>query len=227
MSFAKIHSFFLLIILLSPQLIAADAAKKVASRPPSAKAARQELEGTVHATRLPEYFSNYIALKKATAVDALLDELPFLIESRTPQPNDEGQWFRSATPLILAAAQGKTDLCTLLVQRGAYLEAEELLSGNSALNLAAMYGRSDGVRLLLQVGADPKHRAVRGLSPLGVAYWGLDHLCQEEGPGWTPAPPNDREVVIQLLTSAGSTPPKRRWKADIRPATQAVPPIAK
>ena len=105
---------------------------------------------------LDPLMSKLIFEKRAADVAALLDEAPWLIEARTPR--QQGGF----TPLLLAARVGDVEIINLLIRRGAYLEAENLWIGYTAINDAAYRGDPVVVKALLDAGADVNHRAAAG-----------------------------------------------------------------
>src|SRR5712691_4491580 len=58
------------------------------------------------------------------------------------------------TALMLAAAAGKPDAVTLLIEKGANVNARENVKGETALTFAAAYGRTDVVKVLTANKAD-------------------------------------------------------------------------
>jgi hypothetical protein len=132
-------------------------------------------------------------------VAALLDEAPWLIEARTPRHRG------GFTPLLVAARAGDVDILNLLIRRGAYIEAESLWIGYTAMNDAAYRGDADAVKALLDAGAEVNHRARRGLTAIGLYYYALDR-------GLSIATPQDGARTEQMLIAAGSIYPQYRLK---------------
>src|SRR6185369_15167389 len=58
------------------------------------------------------------------------------------------------TALMLAAAAGKPDAVTALLDKGANVNAKENVKGETALTFAAAYGRADVVKVLTTHKAD-------------------------------------------------------------------------
>lgn len=85
---------------------------------------------------------------------------------RGAQPNRAG-W----TPLHYAASGPEPKLLTLLLDRGAKIEARSP-NGTTALMMAARYGAQDGVAVLLARGADPRARNDLGLTAAEFARQG-------------------------------------------------------
>jgi ankyrin repeat protein len=68
------------------------------------------------------------------------------------EPN--GATTNGTTALMLAAAAGKADAVTLLIARGANVNAKENARAETALTFAAASGRADVIRVLTALGAD-------------------------------------------------------------------------
>jgi ankyrin repeat protein len=75
------------------------------------------------------------------------------------------------TALHYAATGGSLEVVQLLLDRYAYIDAESP-NGSTPLMMAALYGTSETVKLLLQAGADPTIRNALGLSALDFAQRG-------------------------------------------------------
>lgn len=118
-----------------------------------------------------------------------------------PQTKVEVRNATDESPLMLAALNGETALCQLLIRKGAdvnkpgwaplhyaatngHLEAMNLLleenayidaaspNGTTPLMMAAHYGTESAVKLLLEAGADPLLKNTQGLSALDFANRG-------------------------------------------------------
>jgi ankyrin repeat protein len=72
------------------------------------------------------------------------------------------------TPLHYAATAGRADIVKLLLDHYAYIDAESP-NLTTPLMMAAMYGNPATVSMLLDAGADPYLRNMRGLSALDFA----------------------------------------------------------
>jgi hypothetical protein len=72
------------------------------------------------------------------------------------------------TALHYAGSKGHTDMIRLLLDQQAYLDAESP-NRTTPLMMAARYGNSKTVKLLLEEGADPRIRNKQGLSALEFA----------------------------------------------------------
>jgi ankyrin repeat protein len=65
-------------------------------------------------------------------------------------------------PLMIVAHQGHIDAARLLLERGAVINAQHAISGNTALMGAASRGKAAMVRFLLDSGADAKAKNLEG-----------------------------------------------------------------
>ena len=148
---------------------------------------------------LDPLMSKLIHEGRGADVAALLDEAPWLIEARTPRQRG------GFTPLLVAARAGDVDILNLLLRRGAYLEAENLWIGYTAINDASYRGDPQVVEALLDAGADVNHRARRGLTALGLYYYALDR-------GLGTVTPQEGAQTEQMLKAAGSVYPQHRLK---------------
>ena len=70
------------------------------------------------------------------------------------------------TPLHLAAAVGNAPLVRLLLSAGASIDAVERILGETAVNIAAAYGRYDAMRELCEAGCDVNITDKHGVAPL-------------------------------------------------------------
>lgn len=71
-------------------------------------------------------------------------------------------------PLHYAATNGHVPVIRLLLDKNAYIDAASP-NGTTPLMMAAHYGSSDAVKLLLESGADPVLKNIQGLSALDFA----------------------------------------------------------
>jgi len=105
------------------------------------------------------------------AMEGDISRVEFLLGKGTsPNATDKSGY----TPLHYAARQGHHQICTLLVQYGANLNAQTKAGGATALHRAALAGHDKIVKELIRAGADPYlvdedgrtalHRAVEGKS---------------------------------------------------------------
>jgi ankyrin repeat protein len=84
----------------------------------------------------------------------------------------------SVAELLLAAETGRAPVATLLLTRGAEVDARSR-SGATPLHRSARYGRLDVARLLLEHGADLAARTSDGRTPLGEAlFWDRVELAE-------------------------------------------------
>lgn len=72
-----------------------------------------------------------------------------------------------ATPLIVAAMFGQTDLVRVLIDRGATLDLQNN-DGAGALHVAALFAHPESLTLLLEVGADAELTNNDGLTALDM-----------------------------------------------------------
>ena len=71
-------------------------------------------------------------------------------------------------PLHYAATNGHTEIMDLLLENHAYIDAESP-NGTTPLMMAAMYGSTAAVKLLLDAGADPTLRNQLGMTAIDFA----------------------------------------------------------
>ena len=121
------------------------------------------------------------------------------------------------TPFLLAADNGHTEVCELLLERGKVNIEEKTLSGDGALNLAVFKGRAKTVKMLMSKGAMVDTRNNSGFTLLlSAADEGHVDVCklllavnsnvEERMPStlYTPlhfAAINGNETIIELLLS--------------------------
>ena len=83
------------------------------------------------------------------------------------------------TPLHYAATTGHIDVMQLLLDEHAYIDAESP-NGTTPLMMAAHYGSREGVKFLLDAGADPAVKNQLGLTAAQFAKGaGRDDLARE------------------------------------------------
>ncbi|XP_046568869.1 serine/threonine-protein phosphatase 6 regulatory ankyrin repeat subunit C-like [Haliotis rubra] len=70
------------------------------------------------------------------------------------------------TPLMYALAAQKTDVAEILLKKDQDLVNDEDVDGYTALDLAAIDGNTEGIRLLVQYGANVNHRTFDGVTPI-------------------------------------------------------------
>ncbi len=131
-------------------------------------------------------------------------------------PIDAKQERSGWTALIAAIRAGKTDVATLLLERGANPNAAGL-TGYTPLMAATQQGNVALLRILLLRGANPNQATPKGLTPLMLA---AGH------PGGTQTEKNDLECV-KILLRGGADPEKKHTTgataltvAEARHATQ-------
>ena len=82
-------------------------------------------------------------------------------------PVDAREPAGGSTPLIVAALFGRTEAATLLIQKGAKMNARKD-DGATALHVAAFFCQPDTVQLLLDKGADVAAKNSAGATPLDL-----------------------------------------------------------
>src|ERR1700683_4237836 len=93
-------------------------------------------------------------------MSTLLERDPSLLESR----DDTGM-----TPLMVAARDGRSNVVTFLIEKGADIKATTRGGDYDALALAAKNGQKDVVALLLDKGADANRKDSDGDTPVALA----------------------------------------------------------
>jgi uncharacterized protein len=81
----------------------------------------------------------------------------------------DAKFVSGSTALYEAALKGDDQIVSLLVSRGADVNARETVSGTTPLYAAAAFGRAQTVAALLLWGADPNLFSAEGVSPRRVA----------------------------------------------------------
>lgn len=97
------------------------------------------------------------------------------------------------TPLHYAATNGHLGIMNLLLEHHAYLDAESP-NKTTPLMMAAFYGTSQAVKLLLEAGADPTLRNEQGLSAVDFAQRG-----------------NRPDAAAMIAESIRNRKPKGQW----------------
>ena len=85
--------------------------------------------------------------------------------------------FQGATPLLVAAQNGHTDICGLLLARGSDVNQMEPTTKMTALHCAAFGGHEAVVEALLSWGALVDPRALGGVTPLCIVCQGGHLAC--------------------------------------------------
>src|SRR5690242_4853404 len=70
------------------------------------------------------------------------------------------------TPLMWAAGCGHADVCRLLIENNAVVDAIDIYDGSASLHRAAMNGHADVCRLLIESNALVEAKNKRGFTPL-------------------------------------------------------------
>lgn len=73
---------------------------------------------------------------------------------------------------MIAATTGHSNVCEILLNHGADIEAQSDRTKDTALSLACSSGRYEVVDLLLTRGANKEHRNVSDYTPLSLAASG-------------------------------------------------------
>lgn len=97
------------------------------------------------------------------------------------------------TPLHYAATNGHLGIMSLLLEHHAYLDAESP-NKTTPLMMAAFYGSSQAVKLLLEAGADPTLRNEQGLAAVDFAQRG-----------------NRPDAAAMIAESIRNRKPKGQW----------------
>ena len=79
---------------------------------------------------------------------------------------------QGATPLLAAAKNGHTDICSLLLAHGSNVNEVDPVTKGTALHLATSKGHNASIEALLSWGAEVDPQDLSGFTPLQVA-------CQE------------------------------------------------
>ena len=120
-------------------------------------------------------------------VAALLDEDPELVNAADSA---------DVTLLHAAARDGNLRLATLLINRGADMDAVDREHRASPLNWASYFGRPAIVELLLDAGADPHQKNAHGLVPRQCAEHGKAGHWKAAAPHASPA---DYQSILDCL----------------------------
>ncbi len=119
---------------------------------------------TIHANpipRLPDVFAEEKPKLTREAQDKLNIELVqasvlgriTAVEWLIRAGADVNAFFDHKTSLMWAASNGYTGTCALLIEKGANIEALDIMNGCTALRLAALHGQTDTCAFLLDCGA--------------------------------------------------------------------------
>ncbi|KAL9049483.1 MAG: hypothetical protein Q9162_007197 [Coniocarpon cinnabarinum] len=171
--------------------------------------------------RLTRFARNFNFSRRRTILSYLAENgddviVDIFLASQNPDPNSKDQ--SGQTPLWRAAANGRTDVVRLLLEKGADVESKDS-SGWTPLWSAAASGRTDAIRLLLEKGADVESKDRSGWTPLWRAaengHTDAIRLLLEkgadvepkDGSGQTPllwATANGHERTVKLLLEKGA-----------------------
>lgn len=133
----------------------------------------------------------------ASEVRRLLDDNPELANLREA---------RSLPGLHLAAQRGQTEIATLLLERGAQLEATCGNIGSTPLKYAVFFAQIDMVKVLLKAGADLDNCGNNSRTPLELALSATEPMFRRMG---TPGSDLDYARIANILrgrTGKHSTP---------------------
>src|SRR3990167_3125082 len=120
--------------------------------------------GTLHAGSFEDYFKAVVHDDESAVIALTLRG--FDLNTRKAEVNKPG-W----TPLHYAASNATTvsvDMVRLLLEHHAYIDAESP-NRSTPLMMAAHYGSTDVVQLLLEEGADPMIRNEQGMTAIDFA----------------------------------------------------------
>jgi uncharacterized protein len=108
--------------------------------------------------------------------------------------------MREGSPLMLAAYMGQLDLLRLFLEAEANVNLAMPNTGETALHMAAVTGRTAAARMLLDAGADPNRHAGSGVATDlfegNVKLWGETPLHYAAAYG--------DEEMIEAMLSAGA-----------------------
>lgn len=107
----------------------------------------------------------------------------------------EAGGYRGVAPLHLAVKGEPLNMVTLLVEKGADLEAVDLDHEASPLGWAAFFGNADMARHLIELGADVNHQC----KPMMIAESGH----KGEWRDYASVPPEQYEAVMAVLREHG------------------------
>lgn len=103
------------------------------------------------------------------------DALVYLLLQRGASA--DGRPGAPRSPLHLAVNKGKTGVASMLIERGATVDAVSSIDGATPLLIAVIKEDTDMVALLLRHGADPKARMAANVGPQGDPAWVNKDAC--------------------------------------------------
>jgi uncharacterized protein len=142
-----------------------------------------------------------------------MTEVSRILQARYADREDELAELLAGDPeldVFEAAAVGRTDRLRELLDAGPPCVGAWSADGFTPLHLAAYFGHADGVRLLLQRGADV---AAVARNPLAVQPLNSACASREAAP---------RVPIARLLLDAGADPNAESEGAGVRPLDAAV-----
>lgn len=129
-------------------------------------AAKESAQATPKSEAAPVKFTANRSPLREAAARGQKDRVRALLTAGGNDPNAQGH--DGGTALMLAAANGHTDVVKLLLQGGAQPNLKDGL-GQTALFYAVGFGFPEVARALLDGGADPNVTSTRGVTPLKLA----------------------------------------------------------
>ena|SRR5918992_5644121 len=125
-----------------------------------------------------------------------LESLRSLLEQNRALANARSETdARGTFPLHVAAEFGQAKAAELLLEHGADLSRLDAENDATALSWAAFFGRPGAIRVLLNAGADPRHRNKHGLTALDCALGGARGQWQR----FSNASLEDWQQCVELL----------------------------
>ena len=121
------------------------------------------------------------------------------------------------TPLHAAATKGNMEICRLLLDSGAEVDAVEEPSGKRPLHAASALGKAEVAKMLVERGADTEARDAKGRTPLLLAAIAGDpatvKVLIDAGADLDAGSPRKHHFISpQLRPHRGGGTPARRWR---------------
>ncbi|MEX0777829.1 MAG: ankyrin repeat domain-containing protein [Phycisphaeraceae bacterium] len=158
-----------------------------------AQAAARRAKTRAEARALPqaqrEAFFHAIEAGEALTVQQMLDRQPLLLEASIAK-------FDQGTPLIATAWTNQPTVASVLIARGADLEAQDDQRRATALSWAGYWGSPEVAKLLIDAGAKVNHADAQGVTPLTHTLQGM-----KDAPGR--ATPRERNTARELIVQHG------------------------